>query len=256
MEFETLKYEIKDKIAIITINRPKKYNALNSTVMGELLTALEDFEKSSAKVAIITGEGEKAFAAGADLNEFYKKTESEIMQVLENGKNALIKIESINKPVIAAVNGLALGGGCELALACDIRIASENAKFGLPEMNLGIFPGWGGIQRLVWSISLSQAKELVFTGDMIDAKTAESWGLVNKVVPSADLMNEAMKLAEKIASKSSAALAAAKDSFRRAILNMKNAIDKDQQEFAKLFNGPDPEEGISAFFEKRKPSFQ
>ncbi|HLB28384.1 MAG TPA: enoyl-CoA hydratase-related protein, partial [Dehalococcoidales bacterium] len=189
MAYNTLLYEKENGLGIITLNRPKDLNALNGELLGELCSLLDEVAADeSARVVIITGSGDRAFVAGSDVKEMQPKTSVTIQEFVLANRLALEKIERLPKPVIAAINGYALGGGCELALACDLRIAAENARFGQPEINLGIIPGAGGTQRLTRLIGMAKAKELIFTGDMIDAGTALSLGLVNKVVPQASLL--------------------------------------------------------------------
>ncbi len=211
MTYNTLLYEKEDGIGIVTVNRPKELNAQNSEMLAELTALLTDIEvDNEVGVIIITGSGDKAFIAGTDVKEMLPKTSITIREFHAANRLLLEKLERLPKPVIAAVNGFALGGGCELAMSCDLRIAAENARFGQPEINLGIIPGAGGTQRLTRLVGMAKAKELIYTGDLIDAKTAFSIGLVNKVVPQNDLMSEAKALAQKLLTKSSIALSLAK----------------------------------------------
>ena len=258
--FQNILLKKEEGIATITINRPEARNALNIDTRRELISALEDVTKDDAiKVVIFTGAGEKAFIAGADIKVF---KELNVPAALEYsyalGSMGLYKkIREMDKPTIAAINGYALGGGCELAMCCDIRIAAENALFGQPEVNIGIIPGGGGTQILPRIIGIGRAKELCFTGDMIDAQTAERFGLVNKVVPLDKLEEEAINLARKMASKSPLIL----KYIKRAInLSMQTGLDTgltfEAQTLSTCFGTEDKEEGVSAFIEKRKPQFK
>jgi enoyl-CoA hydratase len=258
MNYTDLLVDIKDGIAIVTINRPDKLNALNSQTMEELKGVFTDLNSNSAVlVIIITGAGEKAFVAGADISELNKLDMITGKEFSERGQNIFNIIENMNKPVIAAVNGFALGGGSELALSCHFRLASENAKFGQPEVNLGIIPGYGGTQRLTRLINSGRAMEYILTGDMIDANEALRIGLVNHVYSQNELMNKAIEMAKKIASKGQQAI--------RLAIKAINAVDeisaKEGQNYeASLFalccGTEDFREGTSAFLEKRKPVFK
>jgi len=258
MAYNTLLYEKENGLSIITLNRPKDLNALNSELLGELCSLLDEIAADeSARVVIITGSGDKAFVAGSDVKEMQPKTSVTIREFVLANRLALEKIERLPKPVIAAINGYALGGGCELALACDLRIAAETARFGQPEINLGIIPGAGGTQRLTRLIGMAKAKELIFTGDMIDAGTALSLGLVNKVVPQASLLAEAKALGAKLAAKSGTALALAKAAINSAWqTTLATGLDMEMQNFSLAFATEDQKEGMSAFIEKRKPQFK
>lgn len=258
MEFKNLLLEKKENKAIVKINRPDKLNALNAETLDELrqiFISLRNDESVSA--VILTGSGEKAFVAGADISELNKLDMISAKAFAEKGQEIFYSIENMNKPVIAAVNGFALGGGCELALSCHIRLASENAKFGQPEVNLGIIPGYGGTQRLTRLINSGRAAEYIFTGDMIDANEALRIGLVNHVYPQAELLNKAVEMASKISSKGQHAV--------RLALKAINAVDQmsdteGQKYEASLFaiccGTEDFKEGTSAFLEKRKPIFK
>ncbi|HUW65737.1 MAG TPA: enoyl-CoA hydratase-related protein [Spirochaetia bacterium] len=257
MELQNIIYEKKEGLAIITLNRPKVLNALNHEVFLEIRAAVEAAEADDeVRVMIITG-GEKVFAAGADIGGMAPAGPMAIFKSNEVTHSIFSKVENAAKPVIAAVCGYALGGGCELALACDIRVAGESAKFGLPEIKLGIFPGGGGTQRLPRLVGMGRAKELMYTGDMIDAQTAEKIGLVNRVVPDDQVMAEAVKLARKIASRGGAAL-----NLLKTAINAGNATDLaaglniERQCFSLLFTTEDQKEGMKAFLEKRKPDFK
>ncbi len=252
-------YKIDSGVATITINRPMKYNALNSTVVNRLTELMKSAEADdSVRAIILTGAGEKAFAAGADISEFKGKDSASVRPLAENGQNLCKYIESMSKPVIAAVNGFALGGGCEIAMSCDIRYSSANAKFGQPEINLGIIPGFGGTVRLPRLVGLGLAKELVYTGDQIDAHEAYRIGLVNKVFDDCESLYEATEaLAKKLARKAGVALDFAKASLNRAwALPLGDNLEFEVDVFCKTFDTEDMEEGVDAFLEKRKPEFK
>ncbi|MCJ7554635.1 MAG: enoyl-CoA hydratase-related protein, partial [Ignavibacteriaceae bacterium] len=207
MELKNLLLEIKENIAVVTVNRPDKLNALNKDTVLELRSVFKELRSNeNIFVIILTGSGEKAFVAGADIKELNQLDVLSAKKFSERGQEVFNYIENMNKPVIAAVNGFALGGGCELALACHIRLASENAKFGQPEVNLGIIPGYGGTQRLARLINSGRAMEYILTGDMIDANEAFRLGLVNHVYPQSELLNKAMEMAQKIVSKGQQAI--------------------------------------------------
>lgn len=257
MNYELIKLEYDENIAIITINREKVYNALNKQVLTELLDALNGIENNkSIKTFIVTGAGEKSFVSGADIKELMNIRPIDGMEFMLFGQMVFNRIEKSPKPSIAAVNGYALGGGCELAMACDIRIASENAKFGQPEINLGNIPGWGGTQRLTRLVGVGRSKELILTGKLIDATRAEYIGLCNAVTKSADLMDEAIELAKLIASKGPISTNLAK----KAIDNCEN-MSLDAGLMFEAFgvglcmSTEDQSEGVNAFFEKRRPDF-
>lgn len=258
MEYNNILLQKEDRIAVVTINRPNVLNSLNDETVSELHQCLREIGKEGQiRVMILTGAGEKAFVAGADINELkacdalsgYRKTIS--------GQRLLYHIENMEQVVIAAVNGFALGGGCELAMACDIRIASENAKVGQPEVNLGIIPGYGGTQRLARLVGRGKAKELIFTGDMVDAKEAYRIGLVDKVVPSAELLKTAREMAGKIVSKGPLAIKAAKRAINLGLdVDLKSGCDYEAMEFSAICATEDKTEGTSAFLEKRKANFK
>lgn len=258
MKYKFLLYSKEDGVAKVIINRPEALNALNTKAYAELSELFADIDKDSeVRVVIITGSGKKSFVAGTDVAEMQPKTSVTIREIQIKVREALEKIEELPKPVIAAINGFALGGGLELAMACDLRIASENARVGQPEINLGIIPGGGGTQRLTRLVGIAKAKELVYTGDMIDANTAHSIGLINKVVAQNDLMAEVEKTAQKIAEKSAATLALAKAAINGgANMDLSSGLDLEMQCFALCFATEDQKEGMSAFLEKRKPQFK
>ncbi len=258
MGYETILFEQEGAIGILKLNRPQALNALNSKVISELLLALDAVEKEvMPKVLIITGAGEKAFVAGTDIVEMEKLSSFEAREFAGSARRAIDKVASLNRPVIAAINGFALGGGCELAMACDIRIASEKAKMGQPETGLGIIPGSGGTQRLPRLVGLSKAKQLVFTGEIIDAKTALDIGLVDKVVAPDLLMEEARKMASVIAGKPKIALAVAKKAMNSGMdMALQDGLSYEIECFAQCFATQDQKEGMRAFSEKRKPDYK
>ena len=257
MEYSTLLYTVDDGVAVITINRPKALNALNSAVMADFTDLLPKIAVDEAvKVVIITGSGEKSFVAGADITEMQKMSAIEGRNWGKLGQAVFDKVEKLPQPVIAAVNGFALGGGCELSMACDIRIAAENALFGQPEVGLGITPGFGGTQRLSRLVGKGIAKELIFTATNIDAQEAYRIGLVNKVVPAAELMAAAQKLAKKIMSKSSVAVQLCKAAINEGLnVDLESGIAYEAAVFGLCFATDDQKEGMTAFVEKRKPAF-
>ena len=255
--YETITVEKRGKVAILTINRPDKLNALNKKVHTEGVAALEEMRKDdSVRVLIITGRGEKSFIAGADISEFEGQTPV-TQRDLFHEKTFFNTIDAFPKPVIAMVNGFCLGGGNELALACDLRVASENARFAQPEINLGIMCGGGGTQRLPRLIGEGRAMEMALTGDMIDAETAHKFGLVNHVYPAAELEAKTMELAEKIAEKAPIALQLSKEAVKFASRsNLDEGLRREVDLFAICFSTEDKQEGVTAFLEKRKPIFK
>lgn len=256
MNYKNILVEIVEKIGIIKINRPQALNALNIETIHELNDLVHQWNREDdIKVIIITGEG-KAFVAGADIAEMKDMTKQQAIDFSEMGQRVLSLIESQEKPVIAAVNGFALGGGCELAMACDIRIASDKARLGQPEVNLGVIPGFAGTQRLSRMVGTAKAKELIFTGDMVDAQTALSIGLVNQVVPLENLMNTAMEMAKKIASKGPTAIKLAKRVISRGIeTDFATGSSFEVDAFGECFASGEAKEGMSAFLEKRAPKW-
>ncbi|MGG8496039.1 enoyl-CoA hydratase/isomerase family protein [Tenacibaculum sp. TC6] len=257
MNFENILIEKNNGLATITINRPKKLNALNKATIEELHTAFEMLEDDAAtKVILITGSGDKAFVAGADISEFAHFSVKEGGLLAKKGQEMLFDfVENLSTPVIAAVNGFALGGGLELAMACHFRIASDNAKMGLPEVSLGVIPGYGGTQRLPQLIGKGKAMELIMTASMINAAEAKEYGLVNHVTTQEELIPLAEKIAGKIMNNSSVAISAAikavNDNFKDGI----NGFDTEIYEFGNCFGTDDFKEGTTAFLEKRKPNF-
>jgi enoyl-CoA hydratase len=258
-QYKNILLEKKDGVARITINRPQVYNALNPETMNEIADAIADVGKdTSVKVLVMTGAGDKAFIAGADISTFPTLTPKQAKTFSKLGQIKITRtLELLEKPVIAAVNGFAMGGGCEIVLACDFIIASENAKFGQPEINLAILPGWGGTQRLPRTVGTHKAKELCIIGEPIDAKEAERIGLVYKVVPSAKLNETVDELVKKLMSKSPIAIQLAKDAVNRALdLDLDSGLEYEAEMFAKAFTTEDHIEGAKAFLEKRKPEFK
>lgn len=258
MAYENINYTVENGIATIAINRPKALNALNLATLTELKDVVEKIAVDKAvQVVIITGAGEKSFVAGADIVEMSTKNAVEGRVWGQVGQNIFTEIENLPQPVIAAVNGFALGGGCELACACDIRYASENAKFGQPEVGLGITPGFGGTQRLTRVVGRGHAKELIYTANIIDAQEALRIGLVNKVVPQAELMDAVMKLAKTITKKAPVAVQLAKVAINRGInCDVVTGISYEAEVFGLCFATADQKEGMKAFIEKRKPTFE
>lgn len=258
MEYTNLLLEKNGAVAVLTINRPKALNALNSDTVTELSTALDELGRdSSVKAVILTGSGEKAFIAGADISQMKDFNCMQARRFAQLGHAVFRKIELMPQPVIAAINGFALGGGCELAMACDIRIAAENAKFGQPEVTLGLTAGFGGTQRLPRLVGAGLASELLFTGDIIDVNEAYRIGLVNKIYPLDTLMEEAMKLAKKISSRAPVAVQLTKSAIQRGVnMDIDSAQAYEAEIFGLTFSTQDQIEGCSAFLEKRKPAFE
>ncbi len=258
MEYKNLLFEEVNNIAKVTINRPDKLNALNNETFIEL-NKLFDYirEAKTISVVVITGAGEKAFVAGADIKELSVLNKNSGVKFSLFGQSVFSKIEKLNKPVIAAVNGFALGGGCELALACHIRLASENARFGQPEVNLGIIPGYGGTQRLARQVGKGLAMEYILTGDMITAAEAFRIGLVNKIYSSEELLFKANEMAEKIISKGKLSITAALNSINAAdSSSLEDGLKLEADEFGSCCETDEFKEGTSAFLEKRKPNFE
>jgi enoyl-CoA hydratase len=258
MEYKNILFEVADGVATITINRPKALNALNSDVMGELHDAGIRCKKDEAiKAVIITGSGEKSFVAGADISQMAELRPQQAMEFMEFGIETFRAFEVLPKPVIAAVNGFALGGGVELAMSCDIRLAAENARFGQPEILIGLIPGWGGTQRLARLVGMGRAKEYIMAGGQIDAKRAYEIGLVNQVYPLDQLMPEAKKLAVKMAGLPGFALKMAKKAINFGYdLALDNAMRLETECCSQCFSTDDQKEGMKAFLEKRKPAFK
>lgn len=258
MTYENILVENKGLTAWITINRPSQLNALNKNTIAELRQALESANNDAGiGVVILTGSGEKSFVAGADIKEFADFSVEEGRSLAKKGQELLFDyIENMSKPVIAAVNGFALGGGLELSMACHIRIASDNAKVGLPEVSLGVIPGYGGTQRLTQLVGKGKASEMVFTAGMITAEEALKWGLVNDVCPLAELYEKAEKLASKILANSGTAISSAIRAINAQADKTKNGFQAEIEEFGNCFGTADFKEGTTAFIEKRKPNFR
>jgi enoyl-CoA hydratase len=255
MNYEFVISERDGAAGIVTINRPRQLNAISSAVLTELVDALEALDRDDDIRAIILTGGTEVFAAGADLKEFSNRT---AVDMLAGNRVALFdRVRNISKPLIAAVSGYALGGGCEVAMLCDMIVASETARFGQPEINVGLMPGAGGTQRLARTIGKAKAMEMVLVGAPIDAPTAERLGLVNRVVPVADLLDTAKMLAQKIASRPPLAVKLTKQAVLKAFeLPLSEAVDYERKLFYLLFATEDAKEGINAFIEKRPPTFQ
>ena len=254
MELENVILEKEGHLAVVTINRPKALNALNSQTLKDLDVVLEDLEKDNDIYAVIlTSAGEKSFVAGADISEMKDLNEEQGKEFGALGNKVFLRLENLNKPVIAAIQGFALGGGCEISMACDIRIASDKALFGQPEVGLGITPGFGGTQRLARIVGLGKAKEMIYTASNIKADEAYRIGLVNKVVPLEDLMDEAKKVASKIIANAPVAVKLAKDAINRGTqVAIDEAVAIEAEDFGKCFATEDQTEGMSAFLERRK----
>ncbi len=257
MEMKNLLIENQAGVALLTVNRPQALNALNSVLLDELRTAFEQLQQDKGvKVVIVTGSGEKAFVAGADIAEMADIDAMQALAFARKGQDLIKSIGQLNKPVIAAVNGFALGGGFELALACDFIYASEKARFGLPEVTLGIMPGFGGTQKLARIIGRNRANELVFTGKMLNAVEAENWGIVNAVLPAGELLDRAMETAGKISGNGACGVAHAKDAIRSGLdMAEVDGLRYESSLFAALFASADQKEGMQAFLQKRKADF-
>lgn len=255
--YETLLLEHRGRVAIITINRPEKRNALNIKTREEGAAVLAELRgDDSVGVVVITGAGDKAFIAGADIAEFAGRTAISQRAVMV-GRSLFTAIDTFSKPIVAMINGYCLGGGCEVALACDIRIASENASFGQPEINLGIIPGGGGTQRLTRLVGEGKAMEMILTGEIIDARTAFAIGLVNHVVPLEQLEAKTMEIANRIAEKGPISVSLAKEAVKIAARsNLDEGLRREVDLFALCFSTADKDEGVNAFLEKRPPVFR
>lgn len=255
--YSTILTEITNQICLITLNRPDKLNALNKTVIAELSRAIDAvYTDKEIRSAIITGAGNKAFVAGADITELLGATKEEGMAMAKKGQDLFLKIENSPKPIIAAVNGFALGGGCELAMSCHFRIASENAKFGQPEVNLGLVPGYGGTQRLTQLIGKGRSLELLMSGNLIDAKTALQYGLVNHISIVDELLNSAKSILETINTKAPLAVAKCIAAANAVYDHTTNGYEIEIKAFGDCFATEDMKEGATAFLEKRKPNFK
>ncbi len=258
MPYETIEYNLDGFIGVLKINRPKAYNALNAQVIAELGEAISEIDKDpQIRCLIITGACEKSFVAGADIKELAPLSEEDSLELSKKGQRVFTQIEDLNIPVIAAVNGFALGGGFELALSCDFIIASKKAKFGLPEVNLGLLPGYGGTQRLKRLVGLNNARYITFTADMFSAKKMKKMGAVTLTEEPEELMSKCLEVAQMIASRGPKAVGYAK----RAILGtecetMSGGLLLEAELFSKTFTTEDKTEGIKAFLEKRTPEFK
>ncbi len=257
---ETLKVErrgYQESVVLITINRPEKRNALNIKTREEGARVLEQLrDDDSVRVVIFTGAGDKAFIAGADISEFAQAGAIEQREVM-NGRSLFTAVDAFTKPLIAMINGYCLGGGCELALGCDMRFASENALIGQPEINLGLIPGGGGTQRMTRLVGEGKSMEMILTGDAVDAREAHAIGLVDRVFPAAELEAKTMEIANKIAEKSPIAVRLAKEAIKIASRsNLDEGLRREIDLFALCFSTEDKTEGVSAFLEKRKPHFK
>jgi enoyl-CoA hydratase len=258
MSYENILFEVRDGVGILTFNRPKALNALNPATLDEVADVLKRAAgDDSIRVLVLTGAGEKAFVAGADINEFNSLNPLSARLFAEKGQGIFFEIERLPKPVIACVNGFALGGGCEMAMSCDFIYASDKARFGQPEVNLGLIPGFGGTQRLSRLVGRAKAKELCMTAEMIDAQQARDLGLVAKVFPAEQLLDETMKTARALASKSAVVLRSIKKVIDSgADIDLKNGCALEAEAFGVCFGSTDMREGVSAFLEKRKPVFK
>ena len=258
MEFENITFQTENEIATITFNRPKALNALNNRLLQEFINAVgETGRNEDIRVLVLTGSGDKAFVAGADIKELATFNALQAKMFSQFGHSALHALQSLPIPVIAAVNGYALGGGTEIALACDFIYASDNAMFGLPEITLGLIPGFGGTQRLSRLVGKNRAKEMIFTGEMISATEAMRIGLVNRVCPQTDLMDEVLQTAEKIVSKGRVSLRAAKQVINSGMdADLTTACNMEIDAFALCMASEDGTEGTRAFIEKRPPKFK
>ncbi len=254
--YTTLLTDLEKNILTITINRPDKLNALNKQVLTDLNTVLDEIDSQpEIKSVIITGAGPKAFVAGADISEFSSLNKKQGMALAKSGQDIFFRIENSPKPIVGCINGFALGGGCELAMSCHFRIASDNAKFGQPEVNLGLIPGYGGTQRLVQLIGKGRALELLMSAGMIDANTALQYGLVNYVVPQEELLAKATSILELINSKAPIAVGKCIQSANAVFDKTQNGYDVEVNGFGDCFDTADMKEGTTAFLEKRKAVF-
>ncbi len=257
MSYENIVFEVKEEIATITFNRPKALNAINSALLAELKQALDSIEENEEiRVVVLTGAGDKAFVAGADISELASFSPLQGKLFSQKGQAIISRIQALPIPAIAAVNGYALGGGSEIALACDFIYASDKATFGLPEITLGIIPGFGGTQRLPRLIGANMAKELIFTGRLVPAPEAAQLGMVNKVVPAEQLMDKVYETAKAIAAKGQVALRAAKEAVNHGLnTDLVTGLAIEVDAFTVCMTSPDAKEGTTAFMEKRKAKF-
>ena len=255
---QNVRYEVREGVAFVTVNRPKALNALNDATHDDLHTVFSAVrDDDSVRAAVLTGEGEKAFVAGADITELAEMSPLQAKAASAKGQKVFSTIERCGKPVVAALNGFALGGGLELALACHVRVAAETARMGLPEVTLGLIPGYGGTQRLARLIGVGRAMAMTLTGDMIDAETAERFGLVHQVVPGGELLGLAEKIARKIASRGPVAVRLAAEAIiDGAGMDLDDGLRLEQDLFGLVFASEDMREGTQAFLEKRKADFK
>ncbi len=258
MSYENILFEVQEGVGVLTFNRPKVMNALNPATLEEISDALgHAARREDIRVVVLTGAGEKAFVAGADITEFLNFTTLGARFFAQRGQEVFFQIEQLPKPVIACVNGFALGGGCEIAMSCDFIYASDRARFGQPEINLGIIPGFGGTQRLSRLIGRARAKEICMSGEMLDAHQAKDLGLVARIFPSDQLLAETMKMARTLSAKPAAALASIKKVVDcGADIDLRSGCTLEAEAFGACFGGEDMREGVSAFLEKRKPNFK
>ena len=255
--YQTLLTSLEEGVFVVTINRPDKLNALNAQVFSDLNLVLDEIASNDAiRSVIITGAGAKAFVAGADISEFNGLSTSEAMELARRGQETFFRIENNTKPIVAAVNGFALGGGCELAMSCHFRIASENAKFGQPEVNLGLTPGYGGTQRLVQLVGKGKAMELLLSAQLLSAAEALQWGLVNQVTTAEDLLGTTKKLLDLINTKAPLAVAGCIKAANAVYDETLNGYEVEVEAFGKSFATEDMKEGTAAFLEKRKAIFK
>jgi enoyl-CoA hydratase len=258
MEYKYIVYEKTEGTATITLNRPDALNAFSKEVIQETLHAIEDTKNDpNTHVLILTGAGEKAFSAGADIKAMKGMTALKARELSQMGETLCVALENLDKPVIAAINGYALGGGLEVAMSCDLRIATENAKMGQTEINIGLIPGWGGTQRLTRLVGKGKAKELIYTGKIIDAKTAEQLGIVNMTVPPDKFKETIRQFAQDLAQKAPVALKVAKTLIDKgAEISLDAALALEREGFGVVASTEDLQEGVTAFTEKRKPAFK
>ena len=258
MAYENILFELQEGVGVLTFNRPKALNALNPKTLEEVSEVVERAQQDdNIRVLVLTGAGDRAFVAGADITTFPTLNPLQARHFAEKGQSVFFMLEHLPKPVIACVNGFALGGGCELAMSCDFIYASDKARFGQPEINLGLIPGYGGTQRLARLIGRAKAKELCMTGEMIDAQQAKDLGLVAKVFSAEQLMDETMKAAKLMATRAPGVLRSLKQLINRGLdVDLKSGCALEAEAFGLCFASQDAREGVSAFLEKRKPEFK
>jgi enoyl-CoA hydratase len=258
MQFKYIIYEKGDGVATITLNRPEALNAFSKEVVQEILDALDDIKNDeNIRVVVLTGTGEKAFSAGADIKSMVGMNSFKARELSLMGGKLCSSIENLEKPVVCAINGYALGGGLEVAMACDFRIASENARVGQTEVNIGLVPGWGGTQRLTRLVGIAKAKEMVFTGKIVDAKTAEQMGIINSVVPADKFKETVRQFALELATRAPLAIKVAKELIDKGSdIGLESALALEREGFGVVASSEDLKEGVTAFAEKRKPVFK